>query len=498
MKFITKSTSIEKANNEIINKWGSCDQDPYRPLYHPIAPHGWLNDPNGLIYKEGWYHVFYQWNPYGSEWGNMHWGHMRSKDLHRWEHLSTALAPVEAFERDGCFSGSAIEKDGKMYLFYTSNIFEEGDHPFNDGPLAIQTQTVAVSRDDVHFEKLMNKPAIHTPPEGGTVVDFRDPKVWYEDGHYHMVLGSRQENLGELVVYTSDNLVDWAYKKQIEISNGTLGYMWECPDIIRIENHELMIFSPMGCSRYQGRNVAGYLVNGKTGYNQDTFKFLDVLPYVYAPQTFAGLTENLLIAWLPMPNLDAKKSGWNGCLTLPRKLSLIDETLVQKPILPENAYGMELFNRRNLCIDGELLIAKSNSVNVKLIIDGKESGSFVITLKGNQDGCSGVELIFNRDVCQMTMDLSKVKEANNRSTDQLYHHFDYSDIESDEIVLDIYLDQSVVEVFAFNGQAVMTVAVFSNPADNIISLRSEVENESIKHVKAREMNPSEHILNLEG
>ncbi len=87
---------------------GKVSNDPYRPIYHPIAPHGWMNDPNGLIYDKGWYHLFYQWNPYGSTWGNIHWGHMRTKDFASWEHLSTALAPEENYEKDGCFSGSAV------------------------------------------------------------------------------------------------------------------------------------------------------------------------------------------------------------------------------------------------------------------------------------------------------------------------------------------------------------------------------------------------------
>ena len=158
--------------NEFIEKNAQTVNQEYRNKFHLMAPIGWMNDPNGFVYYQEEYHLFYQYYPYDSIWGPMHWGHAKSKDLIHWEHLPVALAPGESYDKEGCFSGSAIEKDGKLYLIYTGHNVVEGQ--------VRQVQCLAVSEDGIHFEKYAGNPIIAEDhlASVATTEDFRDPKVF--------------------------------------------------------------------------------------------------------------------------------------------------------------------------------------------------------------------------------------------------------------------------------------------------------------------------------
>src|SRR5581483_226994 len=145
-------------------------RDDYRLGYHIMAPANWINDPNGLVQYKGEYHVFYQHHPYDENWGPMHWGHVKSKDLVHWEYLPIALAPTEAYEKDGCFSGSAVDDNGVLTLIYTGNIWVDREKDILD-----QSQCIATSTDGIHFTKEAVNPVIAKHPEEGSG-HFRDPK----------------------------------------------------------------------------------------------------------------------------------------------------------------------------------------------------------------------------------------------------------------------------------------------------------------------------------
>ena len=167
--------------------------------FHFEPRNGWMNDPNGLIYFQGKYHVFFQYYPHAPRWGPMHWGHAVSDDLIHWEELPIALFPNMEYENDGgCFSGSAIVKDGRLYLFYTSVSRELG-----------QTQSVAYSDDGLYFTKYSGNPVILENPLGFR--DFCDPKVTYMDDTYYMVVGSGDEYSGKVLLFNSNDLFHWAY-----------------------------------------------------------------------------------------------------------------------------------------------------------------------------------------------------------------------------------------------------------------------------------------------
>ena len=476
-----------------------------------------MNDPNGLLFKDGWYHVFYQWNPYGSKWDNIHWGHMRSRDFHSWEHLSTALAPTESYEKDGCFSGSAIEKDGMMYLFYTANIFVEGNHPFNGGPRAIQRQVAAVSDDDLTFEKIGNEPVISMPPEGGNTVDFRDPKVWYDGKKYCMVLGSRQTDLGEVVKYTSEDLLSWKYDSQLAISDGTLGYMWECPDLIQVDGREILIVSPMGSKRHENRNVSGYIIKAVDDYDLkdydvNDFKCIDQLPLLYAPQTFSGLDYSVMLGWIPMPQLNSESLNWNGCLSLPRILKVSENgELLQIPVIPKSAFGdvlLEINDKEFKTV--KTLTTRSNSVKISLQIRNRASeknesaksnasDEFKATIKFKASGDlrSYAEIVVDYNKKEVLLDLSKLEDGSHPFGNMSNFKCDFSSFELDgDIDINIYIDKSVVEVFAFEGRVAMTAVLFTNPDHDIIAL--DVDEDIAKSYCVREIKPSNIKLNLEG
>ena len=215
---------IEKAQKEIEAKRETVQQGKFRQDYHFMAETGWINDPNGLIYFKGKYHFFYQYNPYSGFWDYMHWGHAVSEDMIHWEYLPLALAPSEVYDdhlKGGCFSGSAIEHDGKLFLIYTGTC--------NNGKGFEQSQCIAYSEDGIHFEKYEGNPVI-TAPEGVPTDLFRDPKVWKHDDTYYVVCGASQNGFAQARLYKSTDMFHWEFVNVLAESRGEWGYMWECPD----------------------------------------------------------------------------------------------------------------------------------------------------------------------------------------------------------------------------------------------------------------------------
>ena len=150
-----------------------------RPAFHVTGAIGWINDPNGFSCYKGEYHLFYQYHPYTTEWGPMHWGHVKTKDFIRWERLPAAIAPDTEADRDGCFSGSAVElADGRQMLIYTG-VYKTRR---TDGRMEEFQQQCVAFGDGVNYEKYPGNPVLDGSdlPAGGSVLDFRDPKVWQE------------------------------------------------------------------------------------------------------------------------------------------------------------------------------------------------------------------------------------------------------------------------------------------------------------------------------
>lgn len=260
------------------------DHSIQRFSFHFEPKTGWINDPNGLIYFRGQYHAFFQHYPYAPRWGQMHWGHAVSSDLVHWEELPIALYPDRTYEDDGgCFSGSAVEKDGKLYLFYTSVSHGLG-----------QTQSVAVSEDGLHFTKYDGNPVIPKNPLG--YPDFRDPKVTQIDGKWYMVVGTGNETTGKVLLFTSEDLLSWNYVG-ILFEGPEYAHCIECPDFFRMGDDYVLMFSQMGKTERTTVFVVGDFRNGRlVNY---TVSRPEWGPDFYAPQTFeAPDGRRIMLGWM--------------------------------------------------------------------------------------------------------------------------------------------------------------------------------------------------------
>lgn len=302
---------------------------PERLKYHFEPQKGWINDPNGLIFYKGRYHAFFQYNPYSTHWDTMHWGHAVSDDLIHWEELPVALTPDQEYENSGgCFSGSAVEKDGKLYLFYTSVSKKYG-----------QTQSVAFSEDGITFHKYEGNPVIsHFPPEGSE--DFRDPKVTKIGNVYYMVCASGKDGVGKVLLYSSQNLLDWKYEGVLH-EGKEYGEVLECPDFFPLGEKYMLMFSQMGRDTESTMFVYGDF-DGKN-FEPISRYTPQVGPHFYAPQTFEDKKgRRILIGWLY--NKDERLNcgaEYAGAFTIPCTLEMKDGNLYMYPVEEVHEYLSE-------------------------------------------------------------------------------------------------------------------------------------------------------------
>lgn len=335
------------ANQYLYQHIRSLDQDPFRPDHHFTAPVGWINDPNGLIYYKGWYHLFCQHNPYSANWDTMHWYHARSKDLKHWEDLGEALEPDQDYEtKGGVFSGSAIVKDDRLYLIYTAH------HVASDGTID-ETQCVAYSDDGLNFQKYAENPVLTAAdgPSGLAAADFRDPKVFEHDGSYYLVVAGAVDGHGQILLFKSADLVKWKYVSAILKDQPYMGRMTECPDFFEIAGQAFLAFSTIyDNGHYSTVNIVKGDMNWSTGeFTPVDQELFDAGPDFYASQSFVDKDgQRIMIPWLRSVDqadfLADTGHAWNGMMGLPRQLSLIDGELVQSPITDWKEFGKEVDN----------------------------------------------------------------------------------------------------------------------------------------------------------
>ena len=331
----------------------------------------WMNDPNGFIYYKGMYHLFYQCFPYAPRWGRMHWGHVVSRDLVNWEEQGIALFPSKTDDRSGCFSGSAIEEDGKMQLYYTGvNYLTENSEDINlcVDEHFVSAQLKITSEDGLHFDNIKDKktviPVIHDKGIGDAR-HTRDPKVWKENDRYFMVLGGRLKgDKGAVLVYESENLKEWKFKHIITTPEA-FGYMWECPDYFELDGKKFLSVSPQGLKReefrFQNIYQSGYFQVKEDGsVDERDFREWDMGFDFYAPQTFTDNSgRRLLIGWMGMPDAEEEYTnktideGWQHCLTVPRELRVKDGKIFQYP-----AKELERLRKEKTILDDEKSIVE--------------------------------------------------------------------------------------------------------------------------------------------
>lgn len=308
-----------------------------RLCFHLQPPVGWLNDPNGLCFYQGCYHVFFQYAPESPEGGLKYWGHFRSADLLNWQYLGVPLLPDTPLDKDGVYSGCGFAEDGMLELFYTGNVKEEGEYDYIYCGRGANVLHVS-SLDGIHFsikELLLTK----TDYPADYSCHIRDPKVWREGDAYYMVLGARKKaevpsqdnDWGTVLLYCSADKKKWKLKKEI-MPLQRFGYMWECPDCFTIEGKKVLSFSPQGLAaeeyRFQNTYQSGYLFiqEKEERVNQENFVEWDRGFDFYAPQTFTDdKGRRILIGWAGMIDTDYYNSetvseGWQHALTVAREL----------------------------------------------------------------------------------------------------------------------------------------------------------------------------------
>jgi beta-fructofuranosidase len=294
----------------------------WRQKLHLEPVSGWLNDPNGLCFFGGYYHVYFQYSPdspFGS--GDKCWGHWQSPDLLHWSFTGIVLRPDIPEDRNGVYSGCALPAGDVLHLFYTGNVKEDGDYDYVSSGREANVITVSTRNGlDMSAKKVLLRNRDY-PDYCSCHV--RDPKVWRDGNTYRMVLGARTlSDNGCVLFYSSADLVHWKFDKVVSTDN--LGYMWECPDYFTFGGNEYLSISPQGVPhekfRFQNVYSSGYLF-----MNNDTYSEWDCGFDFYAPQTFVTPdNRRLLFGWvgigdIPYSNPTAEL-GWQHCLTVPREI----------------------------------------------------------------------------------------------------------------------------------------------------------------------------------
>ncbi len=335
-------TKVLERNVAEIEKNADMTEGRFRLGHHLMPPVGWLNDPNGLCWYKGKYHVFFQYAPFDVEGGLKFWGHYTSEDMIDWKYEGTALYPDSSYDCHGVYSGSALVDDGKLHLFFTGNVKIDGDYDYiNEGR---ETSTLHVeSEDGIHFSNKEEVISFSEYPEEFTC-HIRDPKVWKENGKYFMVLGGRLKgDKGAVLVYESGDLKEWKLLRTITTSE-VFGYMWECPDYFEMDGEKILSVSPQGLTReefrFQNIYQSGYFILKEDGsVDVKDFREWDMGFDFYAPQTFTDVQgRRILIGWMGMPDADEEyvnktiEEGWQHCLTVPRELKLKDGKILQYPV----------------------------------------------------------------------------------------------------------------------------------------------------------------------
>ncbi len=416
-----------------------------------------MNDPNGLIQWRDQFHLFYQYNPDGPAWGNIHWGHAVSDDLVHWTDLPIALAPTEGGpDKDGCWSGCAVNQDGVPTLLYTG-VFPE-------------VQCLATGADDlVSWQKHPASPVVAAPPPHLDVVGFRDPCVWQNDGSWHMVLGTGLKDVGgAALLYRSPDLVHWDYVNPVLVGDRhSTGEMWECPSFFRLGDKYVLlvsIFPRLGTYYFVGSFDGARLVPEHQGS-------LDLGAYFFAPQTFLDSQgRRLMLGWIWEGRSDEaqQRAGWAGIQSVPRQLLLrADGTLGIEPVPELGILREDLYRVSNLVIPPDssyVLNIQGNSLEIIAELDPGEAEECGIKVCCSPDGVEQTRIIYQRGTHRIAVDRSQASLDDHVDRDTQSGPLALA--QGETLRLHIFLDRSVIEVFA-NGRCCLTSRIYPSRADSV-------------------------------
>ena len=455
---------------KLSDTFDSSNRETYRPVYHHTPMYGWMNDPNGMFYKDGVYHLYFQYNPYGSMWANMTWGHSTSTDLTHWTYEGTAIVP-DAW--GAIFSGSCVvDKDntagfgkGAVVAFYTS----AKSTPWGD----IQSQSMAYSLDNgktfIKYE--------HNPILTSTERDFRDPKVfWYAPGkHWVMMLAVGQE----MQIYSSGNLKVWKKESSFGAMQGAHGGVWECPDLVELpiegtKEKKWVLICNLNPGGPFGGSTVQYFVgsfDGKKFVNESPTqtKWLDWGKDNYATVTWSNAPAGRCIALGWMSNWqyanNVPTTQYRSANTLARDLTLYrvgGELYLKSKPSPEikkaraEEKKIPTFEVKGNYEVASLLADNKGAYEIEMTIGNKGTSKIDFSLINEKDEKVAMyydvvrkQFVMDRSasgIVGFSRDFPAVTVAPVRNTDQIH--------------LRLFIDRSSVEAFGEEGEYVMTNLVF--------------------------------------
>ena len=458
------------------------NKEKYRPVYHHTPAYGWMNDPNGMFYKDGVWHLYFQHNPYGSVWGNLAWGHSTSTDLVHWQYEGD---PVMADALGLIFSGSSVvDKDntagfgaGTIVSFYTS----AKSSPWGD----VQMQSMAYSTDGGKtFTKYDGNPVITS-----TARDFRDPKVfWYAPGkHWVMMLAVGQE----MQIWSSADLKDWKYESSFGAKQGAHGGVWECPDLVELpvegtKEKRWVLICNINPGGPFGGSATQYFVgtfDGKKFTNQfpTKTKWMDYGKDHYATVTFSNAPDGRCVAlgWM---------SNWQYAAVVPTKQYRSANTIARDLTLYRQGGDLLLKSAPSKEIEKARSTKKSvpqfnvsDSYEIASLLDGND-GAYEIEMEIKNNGAEkiaftlqnakgeNVMMYYDTATRQFVMDRSNSGETSFSPDFPAMTVAPAADV--DDIRLRLFVDRSSIEAFGDGGKFVMTNIVFPAEPYNKMTFES--------------------------
>lgn len=451
------AAAIRAANESIISH---LPRGGRRPLYHFTPPFGWMNDPNGLIFYKGQYHLFYQHNPYATHWARMHWGHAASRDLLDWTDLPVALAPSEIYDLatfGGCYSGSAWDAGDELILLYTGCV--------RRGEEEIQTQNIARSKDGLRFTKDEGNPVIVNPPPGGSM-HFRDPKIWRQGEYFYAVLCTSMAGRGCVVLYRGVDLSNWAYRGVLLEAKEGEGWMWECPDFFPLDGQYVLTVSAMAAGDETNLWFAGSFDEKTERFIPHTRGKLDWGRDFYAAQTLLDdKNRRVLIPWAAQRSLrenvpaDAptKESGFCGQLGLPRALHLdTGGQLRFQPIEEMQTLRGEGRREEWLWLDERpYLLARQDSAGFEMncTFDLDKSTADTVTLTFLHDPLHRTTLTLHLKLGQLLLCRDGTDDVT-QGLDRLEFH------QQNRLRLQLFFDRNSLEIFVSEGLQTLSANLF--------------------------------------
>lgn len=437
----------------------------WRQDLHLEPPMGWMNDPNGLCYFNGYYHVYFQYTPASATGaGDRLWGHYRSKDLLSFEFCGTVLFQDTPEDRNGVYSGSAMVVGDTLHLFYTGNVKEPGNHDYIKSGRGANVIHVTTTDGDTMSAKQVQLRNADYPDFCSNHV--RDPKIWRENDKWNMVLGARSlDDKGLVLFYQSDDLKEWTYTGCDSIED--FGYMWECPDLLTVDGHRYLSLSPQGLphGEYDNQNVysSGYFFyDDKLTDFREWDKGFDF----YAPQTFVTPDDRrIIIGWMGIGDIPytnpTVELGYQHCLTLPRVVTRAEDgVLLQQPISEINSLrgqGLE--------------VTSGSKITTSLAFDltAKVSGPFEVTI------ADGLAISWDGKVASLTFSDKSMGCGRDIRKALLST---CSDIR-------IIADKSSVEAYFDQGRVVFSTRMY--PESDQVSLEINGEDAIVYPLKAMEV-----------